>query len=102
MSIPAVTLFGINVVLFTLDLVAFLALYLAISLSLNLEFGFTGIPNFGKVLFIAGGASVGGSFAGRFAAWAFGIATQGDFIKSNLIIVPQIDAILAQSIPLSI
>ena len=102
MPITSVIIFGINVVLFALDLVAFLALYLAISLSLNLEFGFTGIPNFGKVLFIAGGASVGGSFAGRFAAWAFGIATQGDFVKSNLIVVPQINAILANSIPLSI
>jgi branched-chain amino acid transport system permease protein len=101
MSLPVFNLFGINIILFSLDLAAFFALYLAISLSLNLEFGFAGIPNFGKVLFVAGGASVGGSFAGRFAAWIFGIETQGDFIKHSVTAVPQIDAILAHSIPLS-
>ncbi len=102
MPLPVVTLFGINIILFALDLTAFFALYVAISLSLNLEFGFAGIPNFGKVLFIAGGASVGGSFAGRFAAWIMGIDVQGDFIKNSFSIIPQIDANLANSIPMSI
>jgi branched-chain amino acid transport system permease protein len=101
LSLPSFSFFGINVILFTLDLVAFLALYLAISLSLNLEFGFAGIPNFGKVLFVAGGASVGGSFAGRFAAWAFGIGIQGDFIKNSATIIPQVDVILEHSILMS-
>jgi branched-chain amino acid transport system permease protein len=95
------TFFGVNPALFALDFVAFFSLYLAISLSLNLEFGFTGISNFGKVMFVAAGASVGGAFAGRFAAWIFNIDTRGDFIRYNSIIVFQATAILSKSIELS-
>lgn len=98
----ALLLFGFNILLFALDLIAFLALYLAICLSLNLEFGFAGIPNFGKVLFIACGASLGGSFAGRLAVWAFSIDTHGDFIEYNPVIMPQVNNILQKSIPLSL
>lgn len=56
------------VLLFVTDLLAVIAVYLIISLSLNLEFGFTGIPNFGKVLAVAGGAFVAGSIPGRILA----------------------------------
>jgi len=101
LAFPAIILFGINVGLFALDLVAFVALYLAISLSLNLEMGFAGISNFGKVLFIAGGASVGGAFAGRFAAWLFKINTRGDFITYNASIMPQVNAVLSANILVS-
>lgn len=95
-------LFGFNILLFLLDLIAFLALYFAICLSLNLEFGFAGIPNFGKVLFVVCGASLGGSFAGRLAAWAFSVDTHGDFIEYNPVIIPQVNNILQKSIPLSL
>jgi branched-chain amino acid transport system permease protein len=102
LSLPSIYFLGINVVLFGLDLLAFFALYLAISLSLNLEFGFAGIPNFGKVLFIAGGASVGGAFAGRFGAWLFSVSTKGDFIRYNAEIIPQVNSVLSASIPSSV
>src|SRR5208337_3816328 len=102
MQLPQIFFLGINVVLFSLDLLAFFALYLAISLSLNLEMGYTGIANFGKVLFIAAGASVGGAFAGRFAAWIFNVSTQGDFITYNASIMPQVNAVLSKSLPASI
>ena len=46
--------------IFISDLVAILAIYLIINLSLNLEFGFTGVPNLGKVLTVAAGAFVVG------------------------------------------
>src|SRR5207253_1779313 len=64
----SVPIFG-NPVLFLIGLGNFVALYVAISLSLNLEAGYTGIPNFGKVLFVAGGASVGGAVSGRLATY---------------------------------
>ena len=101
MALPTITFLGINVVLFGLDLLAFVALYVAISLSLNLEFGFAGVPNFGKVLFIAAGASVGGAFAGRIAAWFLKVSTPGDFIRYNFLIMPQVNASLSASVPLS-
>jgi branched-chain amino acid transport system permease protein len=41
----------------------FLTPLLALAITLNLEAGYTGIPNFGKLLFVAGGASVSASVA---------------------------------------
>jgi branched-chain amino acid transport system permease protein len=43
---------------FLLDILAYFAIYLIVNTSLNLEYGLTGIPNFGKVLAVAGGAFV--------------------------------------------
>jgi len=47
-------------IIFLADLVAIFSIYLIINLSLNLEFGFAGIPNFGKVLAVGAGAFVMG------------------------------------------
>ena len=46
--------------IFLADLIAIFSIYLIINLSLNLEFGFAGIPNFGKVLVVGAGAFVMG------------------------------------------
>jgi branched-chain amino acid transport system permease protein len=92
MSLPVVIFFGIDLVKFSIDFVQFYALYLAISLTVNLEFGYTGIPNFGKVLYIAAGASVAGSIAGRVAAWYFNIDTHGDFITYSTQVITQVDS----------
>jgi len=78
---------------FVADFTSFYALYLAISLSLNLEFGYAGIPNFGKALFIAGGAAFAGSITGRIAAWALGVS-KGDFITNNFAIMGQVNQLL--------
>ena len=80
-----VTFFGIDVFTFGLNLVANTSLYLIISLSLNFELGFTGIPNFGKAMFVAAGASVGGSTAGWFASWFLQVG-YGKFISDNSVI----------------
>jgi len=94
------TLFGINPVLFLLGLGNFVALYAAISLSLNLEAGYTGIPNFGKVLFVAGGASVAGAISGRLATLLLGIDTHGNYIIFNAkAIAGGVDPFLATHIP---
>ncbi|MCS6769421.1 MAG: branched-chain amino acid ABC transporter permease [Candidatus Caldarchaeum sp.] len=61
------------VYIFTVDLLALLAVYLIINISLNLEYGLTGLPNFGKVLAVAGGAFVAGSVPGRLMAEYFGL-----------------------------
>ena len=83
-----------DIVGFAVDFLAFYALYLAISLSLNLEFGYTGIPNFGKVLFVAGGAAFAGSITGRLAAWTLGVGKGEDFITYNFGIMGQVNSIL--------
>lgn len=79
-------------ILFWRDLIINLAIYLIIALSLNLEYGYTGIPNFGKVLAVAGGAFAVGFFPGRMAASLFGIGSGLDYIKYNRgTIVPQVN-----------
>ena len=83
MALPQVFVFGVDLVRFGIDFANFYALYFAISLTLNLETGYTGVPNFGKVLYVAGGASVAGSLSGRLAASVYGISTRGDFITFN-------------------
>jgi branched-chain amino acid transport system permease protein len=93
-------LFGIDTVRFSLDLLAFYGLYVAISLSVNLEFGYTGIPNFGKVLYVAGGAAFAGAFSGRFAAWILGIP--GDFLDQNFLIINKISTVLQTNLGLSL
>jgi len=98
--LPAPSIFGINPVLFLIGFGNFVALYIAISLSLNLEAGYTGIPNFGKVLFVAGGASVAGAVSGRLATYLLGIDTHGNYIVFNpQAIVGGVDPFLATNIP---
>lgn len=95
MGLPVFFLFpGFDLVSFLTGFLNFYALYLAISLSLNLEFGFAGIPNFGKVLFIAGGAAVSGSISGRIAASVLNVNTHGNFIVFNTGIITQVDGLL--------
>ncbi len=95
MGLPVFFLFpGFDLVSFLTGFLNFYALYLAISLSLNLEFGYAGIPNFGKVLFIAGGAAVSGSVSGRIAAAVLNVNTHGNFIVFNTGIITQVDGLL--------
>lgn len=91
MGLPSVILFGINFVPFVIDFVEFYALYLVISLSLNLEFGYTGVPNFGKVLFIAGGAAFGGIVSGFLAVQLTGIGKGQDYLALSGRIVNNIN-----------
>jgi len=86
---------------FAIDLLALYGVYLIVSLSLNLEFGFTGIPNFGKVLPVAGGAFVVGFLPGRLAAWLLGIGGL-DYVTNNSWIVTQINGILHNNVALAL
>ncbi|MFQ6123532.1 MAG: branched-chain amino acid ABC transporter permease [Candidatus Heimdallarchaeota archaeon] len=55
-----------------MELLAFFSIYFIISVSLNLQYGYAGVPNFGMVLPVAGGAYVTGAIAGRIAMWYYG------------------------------
>ncbi len=81
---------------FIVDLLAIFAVYAIVNLSLNLEFGYTGIPNFGKVLAVGAGAFVAASIPGRIFASLAGI--EGDYIADNLLIVSQINVWLVDNI----
>ncbi len=81
---------------FIIDLLALFAVYAIINLSLNMEFGYGGIPNFGKVLAVAAGAFVAASIPGRLLADLAGV--EGDFITNNLMMVPQINVWLVDNV----
>ena len=82
--------------IFIVDLLAIFAVYVIVNLSLNLEFGYTGIPNFGKVLAVGAGAFVAASIPGRIFASLAGI--EGDYISDNLLIVSQINVWLVDNV----
>ena len=81
--------------IFIVDLLAIFAIYLIINVSLNLEFGYTGIPNFGKVLAVGAGAFVAASIPGRILANLAGI--QGDYIADNIAIITQVNTWLVEN-----
>ena len=78
---------------FLVDLLAIFAVYAIVNLSLNLEFGYAGIPNFGKVLAVGAGAFVAASVPGRMLAGMAGI--EGDYILDNVLVVSEVNAWLA-------
>jgi branched-chain amino acid transport system permease protein len=84
----------VGAVLFFRDLAIAIAINLIVSLSLNLEFGFTGIPNFGKVLSVAGGAFTAGFLPGRIATWVYGIELS--YVDNNAQVVAEINKSLIQ------
>jgi ABC-type branched-subunit amino acid transport system permease subunit len=67
LGLPVVRIFGIDTVSFMLGMGMFYGICLIITLSMISELGYTGIPNFGKLLFIASGSAVVSSLAGRLA-----------------------------------
>lgn len=58
-----------------------ISIYVLITLSLNLEAGIAGIPNFGRVLTVAFGAYIAGGVLGRIALWALGL--NYDYVADN-------------------
>jgi branched-chain amino acid transport system permease protein len=100
--LPPLAFLGItNYGSFVTDLLAFFAMYLTISISLNLEMGYAGIPNFGKVLYFMAGAAFSGAVAIRAAAWLMHVG--GDPVGlDNFIIANKITGLLANDIPASV
>jgi branched-chain amino acid transport system permease protein len=95
-------LFGIDIVTFSVDLLIIYAIYLVVSLTLNLEAGFSGIPNFGKAMFVAGGAAIAGSVSGRLSAFIIGISYSGDYSNSAPAIINKLNAALSNNPILSL
>src|SRR5437899_4651489 len=102
LRVPIIPFFGIDIVSFTIYFVIAYALILAFSLTLNLEAGYAGVPNFGKVLFVAGGAAIAGSITGRLAIMILGIDTHGGYNVSIAKIISQTNELLSRNALLSI
>jgi branched-chain amino acid transport system permease protein len=80
--------------LFFRDFAIFFGIQLIVALSLNLEYGYAGVPNFGKVLAVAGGAFTAAIVPGRLIAGIFGLGSGLNYIDSNTAIVSEINAFL--------
>lgn len=102
MNVPTFPIFGVDIVSFSIDLATMFALFLAVSITLNIEAGYTGIPNFGKVMFVAGGAAIAGSVSGRLATVILAINTHGDYNTNIAQIITQINAGLSNNPLLSL
>src|SRR5690242_7133827 len=102
MDVPMFVLFGIDIIRFLIDLATAYSLYLIVALTLNLEAGFSGIPNFGKVMFVAAGAAAAGSVTGRVAAIVLSINTHGDYNGFIATIIPSIDNALSKNVLISV
>lgn len=78
-------------IIFIGDLIAIFSIYLIINLSLNLEFGFAGVPNFGKALAVAAGAFVVGTIP--FGLYAM-IIDYGELepVGDNIMLVREINS----------
>ncbi len=73
MLIPILIFDGINITSTLIDFGTFTLIYLIIALTVNLEFGYAGVPNFGKVLFVAGGGLMAGSLSFYLMAYILNI-----------------------------
>jgi len=71
---------------FLVDFGGYFAIYLVVNVTLNMEYGMTGIPNFGKVLAVAGGAFVVGALPGRLLAEQFSLTKGAAAVASNPIL----------------
>src|SRR5437016_13172459 len=83
LDVPSITIFGFNIVKFAVDLGNAYMLFLVVSLSLNLEAGYTGVPNFGKVMFMAGGAAISAAVCGQLAVFILGVNVRGNYNRSE-------------------
>ena len=102
MDVPTFVLFGVNIIRFLIDLGIAYSLYLIVCLTLNLEAGFSGVPNFGKVMFVAAGAAAAGSVSGRVAAIVLGVDTHGNYNGFIAEIITKIDVSLRSNAVLSV
>src|SRR3989442_5061928 len=97
LNVPSVVFLGIDIVNFAVNLGTAYMLFLAVSLTLNLEPGYTGVPNFGKVMFLAGGAAVSASVCGRLAVFILGINVHDDYNGYIVTVINQVNASLSQN-----
>ncbi len=87
-----------------LQVIINIAVGLIVTLSLNLEAGYLGLPQFGRLLAVITGAIVAGAIPGRILALALGLPAGAEYAhySNNYIIVGQLNEFLASDPILSI
>jgi branched-chain amino acid transport system permease protein len=72
-----------------------IGIYLILSLSLNIETGFTNIPQFGRLTAALVGSIAVGGVIGRVAAMLAGQPTGEEFIKANAHVISEVNSYLS-------
>jgi branched-chain amino acid transport system permease protein len=78
-----------------LNIVIWVGLYLIVALSLNIEYGYGGIPNFGRALAVLIGAIAVGGIVNRILMVIFGIS--GQIIDASGVVKTTLNDIIAQN-----
>ena len=86
-----------TILIFLTNLIILIGIFIIISLSLNLEYGYAGIPNFGKLLAVAGGAYFVGAVSGRVLALAYNQPAGLGYIEKNLEVIGFLNNALSSS-----
>ncbi len=73
----------VDILSLVIDTIPFVAVFATIAISLNIEYGYAGLPNFGKVLPVFGGALIAGSMVPRIIQIMFPDAPKTDYIFNN-------------------
>lgn len=90
------------IMLFILDLLALLGVYTILTLSLNVQRGYAGIPNFGLLFSFAGGAYITGSLVARIGFILAGVNTDIDPISNSVGAITILNPILRSNALLTI
>jgi branched-chain amino acid transport system permease protein len=91
-----------QLILFTVDLLALFAVYLIINIGLNIQQGITGIPNFGILFAVAGGAYITAGLSTRLTLILVGIKTNLDPVSNNVSVLQLVNPILRSQPTLAI
>lgn len=80
---------------FILDVALWFSIYLIIALSLNIEYGYAGIPNFGRAMAVLIGAAVVGGLVNRVLMLFLGI--NGEIVESSGIVKSTVNTMISQN-----
>jgi len=85
---------------FFMVLIIYIMIFLIITLSYNMAYGYTGIPDFGRAMAAGAGGFLCGYLPGRLMAYVLGI--QGDYLENVRLIIDEVNAILERDAFISI
>jgi branched-chain amino acid transport system permease protein len=80
---------------FLLDVILWFSIYLIVALSLNIEYGYAGMPNFGRAMAVLVGAIAVGGVVNRL--FIFFLGTEGEIIEASGIVKGSVNAMIYQN-----
>ncbi|MBS7640615.1 MAG: branched-chain amino acid ABC transporter permease [Candidatus Bathyarchaeia archaeon] len=85
---------------FYITLIVYILVFLIITLSYNMAYGYTGIPDFGRAMAAGAGGFLCGLLPGRLMFYLLGF--QGDYLENIHLVIDKINAVLSENPLLSI